>query len=162
MKNKQQNEKKKMSLGKKIAIGFVVICLLGALFSGGEDDKQPTSSLGDNNSITLLDATPETLDVKSGSGNNILGKRDYYTLSKETLKATSTDDFNKFLTEKIDKEKMWTTIDFGDGTGLVIVSLVMPDVTYAELGEQDHIGKELGYIKWENDGSFTYVDGARI
>lgn len=38
---------------------------------------------------------------------------------------------------------MWTTIDFGDGTELVIVSLIEPDATYAKLGKQDHISEEL-------------------
>lgn len=158
----KEQKKKKMGIGKKIAIGFVVLCLLGAVFGSGEDNKQSASAPEGDTVISLLEATPETLDVKSGSGNNVIGKRDYYALSKEALKATSADDFNEFLNEKIDKEKMWTTIDFGDGTGLVIISLIEPDVTYAELGEQDHISKELGYLKWEDDSSFTYVDGARV
>ncbi len=151
----EQKEKKKSGLGKKLIIGFIVLCVLGAIFDSSEDATQPA----DTSTVSLLEVQPETFDVMSGSGNNKLGKRDYYSISKETMQTTSAEDFQKFLDEKFDKEKMWTTIDFGDGTGLVIVPLILPDVSYAKLGEQDHIDQVLGYLKWQEDGSFVYIDG---
>lgn len=122
-----------------------------------KQDKAITNETNQNKVATsesLLNAEAKTADVKNESGK-VIGERIYYEVSKDVLKQTSAEDFQKFIDEKIDKNKMWTSVICDDDTGLFFSGYT---IIYGKLNSMGHVDEELGFLHWKDDGSYLYLN----
>ncbi len=136
----------KKSSRKPIVITIVILCIAAVcmlavlLTSGG------SSAVLNPNKIKVY-------NIWNGSGTSIIGQRAEITVTKEEIKALSSEEFNEFLENEVaDSGYNWFTIDFNDGTGIVFAGcdIYMPE--HCILGDEGMAHNTIGYIKRHKNG----------
>lgn len=109
----------------------------------------------------LLQATFSTAEVKSGMGNNTIGKRGFINISKADLKNITNEQFTQFANEKVaDSGLNWVSIICEDGTGICFAGSMSYIADYGTLDEDGGITKQIGVIMLEESGySYEQTNG---
>lgn len=119
-------------------------------------DAQQPAPVEKETQNPLLRAEFSTADVKSGIGNNIIGKRGYVKINKETLKTITHEQFTEFANTKVaDSGLNWVSIICEDGTGICFTGSMSYVADYGTLDEEGGITKQIGVIMLEESG-YTY------
>lgn len=104
----------------------------------------------------LLDCDVKTEDVKSGSGD-VIGQRAYISVLKSQLSDLTAENFAEF-SETVVKDSGYNyfTIKCDDGTGIVFTGCNVVLIDYGFLDDDMMASDIVGYIKLNDDGSYTY------
>lgn len=114
-----------------------------------------TSSTGSDNESAqrLTNATIFKADVYNGAGTEIIGKRAYIIISKDTLKQISEKDYADFLSSKVkDSGYNWFSIICDDGTGICFAGSFTGLGTYGKINNDGSITEAIGNISATEQG----------
>lgn len=104
----------------------------------------------------LLDCDAKTEDVKSGSGD-VIGQRAYISVLKSQLSGLTVENFAEFAETVVkDSGYNYFTIKCDDGTGIVFTGCNVVLIDYGFLDDDMMASDIVGYIKLNDDGSYTY------
>lgn len=133
-----QCRKKQSGGGCLVAIGVVVaIGVLGSCFSGNSSSSTnapvSTETHSDSHSF-LLDYNINIADVKSGLGNNTLGKCAYITIPTEELSQITSKDLKDFADTFVSESSYnWVSITTDSGYGICFPGSNSMTATYGKL-----------------------------
>lgn len=104
----------------------------------------------------LLDCDVKTEDVKSGSGD-VIGQRAYISVLKSQLSGLTAENFAEF-SETVVKDSGYNyfTVKCDDGTGIVFTGCNVVLIDYGSLDDDMMVSDIVGYIRLNDDGSYTY------
>jgi len=103
----------------------------------------------------LGNTTGFVYDVLNGSKTEVIGQRGYIHMYKETLLNASDEDFVEFIKAIAAPGFNWVTIDFGDGTGIVVRGGVTEVIDYGSVVEDSGLDPIYGYAVLRN-GKYEY------
>lgn len=104
----------------------------------------------------LLDCDVKTSDVKSGSGD-VIGQRAFVSVLKSQLAELTAENFAEFAETVVkDSGYNYFTIKCDDGTGIVFTSCNVVLIDYGKLDDYLMASEIFGYIRLNEDGSYTY------
>lgn len=101
----------------------------------------------------LANATIFKADVYNGTGTDIIGKRAYIIIPKDTLKQISEKDYANFLNTKVkDSGYNWFSIICDDGTGICFAGSFTNLGTYGKINKDGSITEAIGNISATENG----------
>lgn len=100
----------------------------------------------------LEQAAVMTADVYDESGQNVIGRRAYITISKADLGRMTADQYLSFYQSVVrDSGYSWFSVLCGDGTGLFIPDCVNGSAQFGSLDEEGCIVSVYGYMTVTGD-----------
>lgn len=147
--------KKYIALFLSFAILTLSLYGCGANEQSDSSTQQQTDSIGqtEDTSNPLMKAEFSTADVKSGLGDNAVGKRGFIKISKSDLNTITAEQFNEFVKEIVENSELnWVSIICDDGTGLCFTGSNTLVIDYGDLDQDGAVTKSLGTIMLTEDG----------
>lgn len=108
---------------------------------------------------SLLDAEVTVGDVMNGTKTEKLGEYAYITVSLETMKKVTMEQYNEFCDQKVrDSGYNWVTIDFGNGSGLQFQGSTPAVATYGTLDDKECIEESKGTVMMTGENTYEYSE----
>lgn len=116
-------------------------------------EKQESNGTQEATGNPLLDAELMVEDVMNGSRTEKIGEYAYVTVSRETMKALTMEQYADFCENVVSGSGYnWVTIDFGDGYGIQFQGSIPQVATYGSLDTDRCISEQEAIIMQTDEG----------